>query len=154
MIRVVSGGKVMALAFSHPSYTVSHKEDCIEVEGGTVTFCKKDVERTSRKTVATLYDVTPDGFKERARAEVKVHWQDNFNRAEGRKLALKRLLDPKKTTFSPDERKAIWDAYWDRGNAEHISPPRTTPVVLPFTPAEGSPLSMLGNTHTVSNYIV
>lgn len=156
MIRVVSGAKVMALAFSHPSYTVEHIQDTITIEDGKVTMGKQPVTRESRKTVATLYDVTTDGFKERACAEVKVHWQDNFNRSEGRKLALKRLLNPQKATFSADERKAIWEAYWNRATAEHISPPKPrTGTVTPFAGAGApTPLQMLGNTHQVSNYIV
>ena len=154
MIRVACNGKVMALAFSHPSYTTTHIQDCIVIEEGKVISGKQPVPRESRMTVATIYDVTVDGFKERARAEAKVHHTDQFRRAQGRLIALKKLTQ--KYIFTKEERKAIWDAYTDRATAEHISPPKPSRGggLVPFPTGAGEGMSMIGNTHQVSNYIV
>lgn len=153
MIRVTCNGKVMALAFSHPSYEAPHIQDTIIIEDGKVTAGKLEVTRESRKTVATIFDVTVDGFKERAKAEAKVHFSDQFRRSQGRLIALKKLTS--KAIFTKGERKAIWDAYIDRANAEHISPPKTpASSVIPFPAGTPHGMSMIGNTHQVSNYIL
>lgn len=125
MIKIVSGAKVMALAFAHPSYTTTHKQNVTVIEDGKVTMGKQEVERTSRKTIATLYDVLPGGeFVKRAQTEVKVHWQDNFNRALGRKLALQKMLNPASPNFTAEQRRDIWETYWHRDEAEQISFPK------------------------------
>ncbi len=131
MIRVVSDARELALAFSHPTYEVEHIEDVTLVENGRVTMGKQPVTRTSRKTVCTVYDVLPLGgeFVKRAEAEVRVHWTDNFNRDLGRRLAMKKVLNPQSTLFTAAERRDIWNAYWDRAEGQHISPPKPQPVM-------------------------
>lgn len=159
MFRIVSGARVMALAFSHPSYTTTHKQNATIIEDGKVTVGKQDVERTSRKTVATLYDVLLGGeFVKRAEAEVRVHWQDNFDRKFGRKLALKKMLDPASKSFTPQERADIWEVYWNRHTAEQISfpKPKATPMgqLVDFPQTSESTMQAQGNTHPVVSWLV
>lgn len=148
MIKVeLAGGRKLAVAFSHPEYDARH---IVTGNDGQ----KVSLARVSRKTVVEVFRILENGaFVTAAKVDIKVHHTDHFNRAQGRYLALKKLLKPGASAFNREDRKAIWTTYWDRANATHIEPPKAPPI--PQTLAQMPPSGMImRDRHQVVNRVI